>query len=31
MISFGVLAAGGTIVLPAEDALRNPEVWVEIS
>jgi amino acid adenylation domain-containing protein len=27
---FGVLAAGGTIVMPAEDAWRNPAVWVDL-
>ncbi len=27
---FGVLAAGGTIVMPAEDALRDPAVWWDL-
>jgi amino acid adenylation domain-containing protein len=27
---FGVLAAGGTIVMPAENALRDPVAWLEL-
>ena len=27
---FGVLAAGGTVVLPEEDARRDPERWAEL-
>ncbi|MEH2060573.1 MAG: amino acid adenylation domain-containing protein [Nostoc sp.] len=27
---FGILAAGGTIVIPDADAARNPEHWVEL-
>jgi amino acid adenylation domain-containing protein len=27
---FGLLAAGGTIVIPAEGAMRNPAVWLEL-
>ena len=27
---FGVLAAGGTIVMPAENALRDPSAWVNL-
>jgi pyochelin synthetase len=27
---FGLLAAGGTIVMPAEDALRDPTVWLDL-
>src|SRR5258708_276281 len=27
---FGLLAAGGTIVMPAEDALRDPAIWVDL-
>jgi pyochelin synthetase len=27
---FGVLAVGGTIVMPPDDALRNPDSWLEL-
>jgi len=27
---FGLLAAGGTIVMPAEDALRDPSAWLDL-
>jgi pyochelin synthetase len=27
---FGVLAVGGTIVMPADDALRDPSAWLEL-
>lgn len=27
---FGVLGAGGTLVLPAQDQLRNPEEWIHL-
>jgi len=27
---FGLLAAGGTIVMPAEDALRDPAIWLDL-